>query len=72
MKVHIGVEAESGLIHSMQPTSANLHGLTPASALLHREGNRVYADSGHQGIDKRPELADTDTEFRVAMRSGKR
>ncbi len=32
----------------------------------------MYADSGYQGIGKRPEMADKEIEFRVAMRPGKR
>ncbi len=32
----------------------------------------VYADAGYQGIAKRPEMAGKTTEFRVAMRHGKR
>jgi len=72
MKVHIGVDAESGLIHSVQTTSANVHDITPAADLLHGEETVVYADSGYQGIDKRSEMADKDIEFRVAMRQGNR
>jgi IS5 family transposase len=72
MKDHIGIDAESGLIHSVQTTSANVHDLTPAADLLHGEETVVYADSGYQGIDKRSEMADKDIEFRVAMRPGKR
>ncbi len=37
MKVHIGVDAESGLIHSVQNAAANVHDLTPAAELLHGE-----------------------------------
>jgi IS5 family transposase len=43
MKVHIGVDAESGLIHSVQTTAANVHDLTAAAELLHvamRPGQR--------------------------------
>jgi IS5 family transposase len=35
MKVHIGVDKENGLIHSIETTSANVRDLTPASELLH-------------------------------------
>ena len=35
MKLHVGVDEESGLIHSMESTSANLHDLTPSAKLLH-------------------------------------
>jgi len=45
MKVHVGVVAESGLLHSVQTTSANVHDLTPAAELLHGEETVVYADA---------------------------
>ena len=70
MKVHIGVDVASGLIHSVQTTSANVHDLTPAPELLHREETLVYADAGYQGIDKRQEMEGKPIEFRVAMRPG--
>jgi IS5 family transposase len=44
MKVHIGVDSESGLIHSVETTAANVHDLTPAAELLHREQQVVYRD----------------------------
>ncbi|MGB5136637.1 MAG: IS5 family transposase [Prochlorococcaceae cyanobacterium] len=63
---------DSGLIHSVVTTAANVHDLTPAAELLHGEEEVVYADAGYQGIAKRPEMAGKSTEFRVAMRPGKR
>jgi hypothetical protein len=72
MKVHIGVDAESGLIHSVQTTAANVHDLTAAAELLHGEETVVYADAGYQGIAKRPEMEGKAIEFRVAMRPGQR
>ncbi|MFM7265980.1 MAG: IS5 family transposase, partial [Cyanobium sp.] len=56
MKVHIGVDSESGLIHSVETTAANVHDLTPAAELLHGEETVVYADAGYQGIEKREEM----------------
>jgi IS5 family transposase len=72
MKVHIGVDSESGLIHSVETTSANVHDLTPAAELLHGEEKVVYADAGYQGIEKREEMQGRGIGFRVAMRPGKR
>jgi IS5 family transposase len=72
MKVHIGVDKDSGLIHSVETTAANVHDLTPAADLLHGEEEVVYADAGYQGIEKRPEMEGKSTTFRVAMRPGKR
>jgi IS5 family transposase len=72
MKVHIGVDKDNGLIHSIETTSANVHDLTPAAELLHGEETVVYADSGYQGIEKREEMKGKAVGFRVAMRPGKR
>jgi IS5 family transposase len=72
MKVHIGVDSESGLIHSVETTAANVHDLTPAAELLHGKETVVYADAGYQGIEKRPEMQGRGIGFRVAMRPSKR
>ena len=72
MKVHIGVDKDNGLIHSIETTSANVHDLTAAAELLHGDETVVYADSGYQGIEKREEMKGKAIGFRVAMRPGKR
>jgi transposase, IS5 family len=72
MKVHLGVDKDSGLIHSVVTTAANVHDLTPAAELLHGDEAVVYGDAGYQGIAKRPEMTGKTTEFRVSMRPGKR
>ena len=72
MKVHAGVDKDSGLIHSVVVTPANVHDLTPAAQLLHGDEEVVYADAGYQGIAKRPEMEGKVPQFRVAMRPGKR
>jgi IS5 family transposase len=71
MKVHIGVDKDSGLIHSVVTTAANVHDLSPAAELLHGDEHVVYGDAGYQGITKSPEMADVAAEFRVAIRPGK-
>jgi IS5 family transposase len=72
MKVHIGVDKDNGLIHSVETTAANVHDLTPAAELLHGDETVVYADAGYQGIEKREEMQGKGIGFRVAMRPGKR
>ena len=47
------------------------HDLTPSSELLHGDKEVVYGDAGYQGFAKRPEMAGTAAEFRVAMLPGK-
>lgn len=55
MKAHIGVDASSGIVHSVVTTKANVHDVTQAHDLLHGKERVVYADSGCRGIEKREE-----------------
>jgi IS5 family transposase len=72
MKVHIGVDKDLGLIHSVEATAANVHDLTPIADLLHGEEDVSYQDAGCQGVEKRPQMAGRVTKFRVAKRPGMR
>jgi len=72
MKAHIGVDAESGLVHTVIGTAANVNDVTQAAALLHGEEKVVFADAGYQGVAKREEAKDLDVQWHVAMRPGKR
>ena len=56
MKCHIGVDAGSGLVHSMTVTAANVHDITQAAELIRDDDEVVYGDSGYLGIQKRPEV----------------
>lgn len=71
MKVHIVVDNDSGLIHSLA-TTANVHDLSQAARLLHVEAEVEHADAGYQGIAKRLEMAGKSIMFCVAMLPGKR
>ena len=57
MKAHIGVDAKSGLTHSLETTAANEHDLNQAGNLLHGKEEFVFGDAGYQGAPKREELA---------------
>jgi IS5 family transposase len=70
MKVHIGVDKDTGLIHSVEITAANVHDLTPAADLLHGEVKVVYADAGYQGIEKHANMVGRSSGFRVAISTG--
>lgn len=52
-KAHIGVDKDSGLVHTVKATGANVHDVTMTSELLTGEENEVYGDSGYTGADKR-------------------
>lgn len=52
-KAHIGVDRDSGLVHTVEATSANVHDVVETSKLLTGEEAVVYGDSGYLGADKR-------------------
>lgn len=47
MKLHIGVDSQSGLTHSAVVTAANVHDKHPLPDLLHGHEQRVYGDSAY-------------------------
>jgi len=59
MKMHIGADADSGLVHTPVGTAANVHDITQAVHLLHGQESDVHADSGFRGVHKRPEIIKT-------------
>lgn len=72
MKAHIGVDAESGLVHSVATTAANVNDVTQAHKLLHGQETDVLADAGYQGVGKREEVRGMGVNWHVAMRPGRR
>jgi IS5 family transposase len=74
MKAHAGVDADSGLVHSVVTTAANAHDVTQAHALLHGEETDVFADSGYRGVEKREEIQarHPKVNWHIAMMPGRR
>ena len=73
MKAHIGVDAESGITHTLVTTPANTNDVTQAHALLHGEEKIAFGDAGgYQGVEKREENLDRRVQREVALRPGKR
>jgi IS5 family transposase len=74
MKAHIGVDADSGLVHTVTTTAANAHDVTQAAALLHGQEEVVFADSGYRGVERRAEIQaqHPDVDWQIAMMPGKR
>ena len=52
-KAHIGVDRDSGLVHTVKATPANVHDVSMTSELLHGEEETVNGDSGYLGAEKR-------------------
>ena len=72
MKAHIGVDAQSGLVHTLVGTAANVHDVTQAQALLHGDETDVFGDAGYQGVEKREENLELPVNWHIAMRPSKR
>jgi IS5 family transposase len=72
MKAHIGVDADTGVVHSLVTTAANVADVTQAHQLLHGEEKIAFGDAGYQGVEKRDENQTPHIGWEVALRPGKR
>ena len=72
MKIHIGVDAGTGCVHTVTATSGNVSDISEASKLIRDDDDVVYGDSGYTGLDKRPEIQDDEhhsqIDYRIAVR----
>lgn len=68
MKVDIGADAESGLVHHVRCTAANVADVTQVAELLHGEENAVYSDAGYTGVEKRDEHQSREVIWQIAAR----
>jgi IS5 family transposase len=58
MKAHIGVDADSGLVHTVTTTAANEADVEQVADLLHGKEEQVWADSGYRGAQSRVQRDD--------------
>jgi IS5 family transposase len=58
MKLHIGADSKTGLIHSASVTAANVHDSHEVENLLHGNETRFYGDSAYRGKAQRERLKD--------------
>ena len=69
MKVHAGVDAGSGYVHTITGTAANVHDVDETANLLREDDTVCYGDSGYTGAEKREEISGDehykDIEFRI-------
>lgn len=74
MKVHVGVDAGSGYVHSVTATSANVHDICEAANLVRDDDTVVYGDSGYSGLSNRDEIRKdahlSQIEYRTNRRPG--
>lgn len=72
MKIHSGVDAGSGYVHTITATSANVHDIDEAAKLIREDDEVMYGDSGYSGMAKRTEVKEdkhlSQMEFRTNVR----
>lgn len=71
MKAHIGVDASSGLVHSVVGTAANESDVSQAHALLHGHEEDAFGDAGYTGVEKRDEMQGKGAKWHVALKRSK-
>ncbi len=72
MKVHAGVDAGSGYVHTITGTSANMHDVSETANLIREDDEVAYGDSGYLGAQERPEIKDDAVLSKVEFRINKR
>ena len=74
IKAHIGADEESGLVHTVITTAANISDISQTPALLHGQEQNVGADAGYVGVEKREDMQQAlskngqDVQWRIAKR----
>ena len=53
MKVHTGVDAGTGYVHTVTATSANVHDVEETTNLVRKDDDVMYGDSGYLGAQER-------------------
>jgi IS5 family transposase len=69
MKAHIGVDADSGLVHTVMTTPANESDLEVVDELLHGKESVVHADAGYTGAHRRVDRRNLD--WQIAAKRGR-
>ena len=70
MKAHIGVDVESGLVHTVTTTAANVADVVEIGKLLHGKEKTVYADAGYIGAQKREGMTKRGRTWHIAAKRG--
>ena len=58
MKAHVGVDAESGTVHSLETSTAKVHDSHIWDALLHGDETSAWADKGYVSAEREAAFAD--------------
>ena len=72
MKVHAGVDAGSGYVHTITGTAANVHDSQETVNLIREDDTVVYADSGYLGVPKQEAVLEDEHLSSIEYRINKR
>ena len=72
MKAHIGTDRDSGMVHTVISTAANVSDISQTAGLLHGSETQVHADAGYVGVEKREEIQAEDPTGRIDWQIAKR
>jgi transposase, IS5 family len=71
MKMHTGTDAESGLVHTIEATAANVHDANVLAQLLHGEEEALYGDSAYHSQQLKELAEGAGLKFNVNQRGFK-
>lgn len=70
-KLHVGVDAGSGYIHTTEVTAANVSDSTVAAGLIREDDRVVYGDSAYCALEKHEEVRDDPNLSQIDFRTNK-
>jgi IS5 family transposase len=70
MKAHIGVDVESGSVHSLTTTTPNMVDIVETAALLRGNEAKVFADAAYTAVAKCEEMNDVKVDWQIAAKRG--
>lgn len=71
MKVHTGTDADSGIVHTIQGTAANMADVSVMGELLHGQEDSVHGDSAYHSKELKAQAEAAGVAFNVNERASK-
>lgn len=72
MKIHAGIDAGSGYVHTITGTSANVNDVRETVNLIREDDEVVYGDSGYLRTGDQPEVKGDKKKSKIEFRINKR
>ena len=72
MKVHAGVDAGTGFVHTITGTATNVHDFQQISELIRPDDEVVYGDSGYLGASEQEAIRSNENFSKIELRINKR